>query len=260
MQKNESLQYSSNEKSILEAYFLIYEMSMDKFPKYLPLERIAETDPHVRAVEVQDKQTAWKPKVRYHWLQMNPHKRESLLWKGGQIGRTEAMQKKVPRMKQVREHNEKVIQKGKGSIAYSRWTFDKGARNYDSLIEHYDLKRLDAILKTELKWDALDYAEPGIETCEARMVRHREKHRAMKYKLDWEYGHRHIEFKNDARKLRNLACIETYLLLIEDASPLAWRCAAMAPLARICLESTFNNPEEFNWKSFFFDEETESES
>lgn len=257
MQKNESLQYSSNEKSIIEGYMLIYEMAMDKMPEFIPIDKIAKEDPYVRESELQYRQAAWKQKSRHDWLTLNPSQRHKFLWTEEQ--KKLAYQRKLKKMHNCTQHNKQIARSGqRGQLKYTRHTFDEKAANYDSLIKQFDICSLDNKIKDECQWNQQDRMEPGIETSQERTERHRQWHREKIYKKDWDFGAVHGELQQDAMKLRNLACVETFLLTIADASPLSWRCATICPISRAYLE-LFNDPKQFSSKKNFFWNKEEKE-
>ena len=48
----------------------------------------------------------------------------------------------------------------------------------------------------------------------------------------------------------NIACLEVYYIMIEDASANAWRCAALSPMARHRIDTIYSK---MTWKDFHFD-------
>ena len=246
MQLNEGVQDSTDEKPITETFKLIFDMKKNDIPEYIPVNQYAKKIPGLRRPTKKHAQSPWKLLERFRWVKSHPQERNEFAWSDNE---KETWLK--GRIKKVKQREKK----GK----YMRWTTTKAAKNYDELIEWYNLQKLDQHLAEVNKWDSKDGREPGIETCWQRSERKRKGVRETIYG-EYKYNKcRSDKLQKDALKMRNYFKTEAHLLCIADAPAKAWRAAAMSPVGSYRLRTFFGDKARFNWKNYDFHPELEKE-
>ena len=244
MQRNESVQYSSQEKSITETFDLIYKMRLDGLPRYLHMTDYLDADPGAKLPSKKFKDTIFKMHQRRRFLKITKD-RDSFLY---QNAKEKKDFKSLRNLKEVHRLNQNKL---------TKWTFSTDAPNYDELIENYNLQKVDQECARIYKWDEKDKKEIGLQTYWERAHKKRRRYCKQKYG-DYSYSaQNNAKLKKDAMKFRNITCLEAYFLLIEDASTNSWRTTAMAPIARHKIEKIYS---QMPWQDYFFDTETESDS
>ena len=247
MQLNEGVQDSTDEKPITETFKLILEMNKNDIPEYVPVNKYVKDTPGLRRPTKKYAHSAWKPLERYRWITSHPVQRDEYGW--NEHTKERWFNKRT-----------KKIQRREKTGKLSRYTLTKTAKNYDELIEWYNLPKLDLKLADENKWDDRDKKEYGVETCWQRSERKRGEIREQLYGK-YKYSIcKSDHLQKDALKMRNYFKTEAHFLCITDASDEAWRAAAMSPVANYRLKQIFGNAEKFNWKHYDFHPEKEKTS
>ena len=255
MQANEGIQNSTHDKTLVEAFKLIQQMKLNDLPQYLLISEFAENDKGVREPPKKLAYTPWKSHQRQFCLNhMNDIKRSTFKWKDEKEKRTFLKDRKL---RYIKKNQRRASHKG---VKLVRWTGDSGHKNYDPLIQYYNLKKVDEHLVQQYQWDVEDGKEPGIEVYRERCDRKRWKYRMQKYG-DFVWNKQdNANLRKDARKFRNIACLEVFFLIIDDAADIAWQCVSMSPMARYWMLQIFDNKEHFNWQNFHFCPQTEEAS
>ena len=255
MQKNEGIQSSSHEKTLIESFKLIQNMKPDLLPEWIHVSEFEKTDPGVRKVPKSLEHTPWKSHQRCRYLkQCGSIRAKQFQWKSPAKFEAFCQDRRKIFQRKNRNKNRNKSKKNKNNekIKLVRWTCDPTHDNYDELILNFNLEKLDAELAKVNKWDDKDKAEPGIQIYKRRIARKRKKYREQRYGKYQYDKFDDQKLKEDVSHFRLVACMEVYTLLIDDAPTIAWRCAAMSPVARMWLTKIYGNPNRFSWKDFHF--------